>query len=213
MSDCDMNASVNVGIVGYRMGNIMSLRNALQAIGVSSFVADAPEQLEAASHIILPGVGAFPMAMANLRAMGFEPALLRLAREERRPLLGVCLGMQILASVGEEHEESQGLDLVPGRVTLLRPEQLRVPHMGWNDTASLCDNVLVGAKGTTECFYYVHSFHFVPAKAEHAILACDYGGPVVAGVHSGNVWGVQFHPEKSHAAGLELLRNFIAAAC
>jgi glutamine amidotransferase len=209
-----MTAPVRVGIVGYRMGNIMSLRNALSVIGVESFVADTPAELDAASHVILPGVGAFPMAMANLRGLGFEPALLRLSRDRRQPLLGICLGMQILASVGEEHEECRGLDLVPGRVTMLQPSgDLRVPHIGWNDTVAVRDNGLVGDTGARKCFYYVHSFHFVPTYAEDTILTCDYGGPFVAGVRRDNVWGVQFHPEKSHAAGLDLLRRFVSVPC
>ena len=205
--------ATTVGIVGYRMGNIMSLRNALASLGVESFVAETPSALESATHIILPGVGAFPTAMANLRAFGFETTLLRLVRQERRPLLGVCLGMQILATVGEEHEECRGLDLVPGRVTLLRPNGLRVPHIGWNDTIASTDSALGGPVGSSSCYYFVHSYHLVPEHDESTILTCDYGGPFVAGVRKENVWGVQFHPEKSHGAGVALLKRFVDAPC
>ena len=205
--------ATRVGIVGYRMGNIMSLRNALASIGVESFVAETPDALEPATHIILPGVGAFPTAMANLRTLGFESTLLRLARQEHRPLLGICLGMQILATVGEEHEECRGLDLVPGRVTLLRPNGLRVPHIGWNDTVASVDSALSGPAGTTSCYYFVHSYHLVPVRDADTILTCDYGGRFVAGVRNENVWGVQFHPEKSHRAGVALLKRFVDAPC
>jgi len=200
----------HVGIVGYRMGNIASLRNALVAIGARNFVAESSEQLREATHIILPGVGAFPKAMENLRALGFEGALRALALDEGRPMLGVCLGMQILASVGEEHGVSEGLGLIPGRVALLRPEpRLRVPHIGWNDTTAVRDNPLLGPEGAAGCFYYVHSYRFEPESPDDVIMGCDYGGRFAAGVRRRNVFGVQFHPEKSHDAGLGLLRAFL----
>jgi glutamine amidotransferase len=198
----------NVGIVGYRMGNISCVRNAFLALGADVFVAGAPEQLRAASHIILPGVGAFPMGMDNLRSLGFEQELRQLVLEEKRPLLGICLGMQLLASVGEEHRVCTGLGFIPGRVTLLKPGELRIPHIGWNDTVSARRSVLLGEPGTTDCFYYVHSFHFVPENPADRTLTCDYGQPFVSGVERGNVFGVQFHPEKSHGNGLKLLRRF-----
>jgi glutamine amidotransferase len=196
-----------VGIVGYRMGNIMSLTNALGAVGADAFVAGRPEELEAATHAILPGVGAFPRAMHNLRELGFLPALRRWA-SEKRPLLGVCLGMQLLGSVGEEHQPCEGLGLVPGRVVRLDPPGLRVPHVGWNDTVTARDDRLFGAAGSVGCFYYVHSYHLVPEREDDVVGSCDYGGRVVAAVARENVWGVQFHPEKSHRHGLELLRRF-----
>jgi glutamine amidotransferase len=197
-----------VGIVGYRMGNIASLLNAFSAIGVEAFVADAPAQLSEATHLVLPGVGAFPTGMEHLRALGFEPILRRLVLEEGRPLLGVCLGMQLLASVGEEHRVCEGLGLIPGRVTRLDAKGLRLPHIGWNDTVSVRDNALLGPAGATECFYYVHSFHLVPDDPQDAILTCDYGQTFIASVARRTIFGVQFHPEKSHAAGLAVLKRF-----
>lgn len=196
----------NIGIVGYRMGNVGSVRNALTAIRVPNFVAAGPEELEQASHIILPGVGAFPKAMDNLNELGFIPTIRRLVLDEGRPMLGICLGMQLLATTGEEHREAAGLDLIPGRVKRLQASGLVIPHVGWNDTNAARETILQPEK--TTCYYYVHSYKFVPDSPEHGVLMCDYGENFVAGVARDNVYGVQFHPEKSHADGLALLRRF-----
>lgn len=201
--------SVRVGIVGYRMGNIGSLWNAFHALGVETIVAEQPEQLRAATHLVLPGVGAFPTGMEHLNGLGFTPVLRELVMEQRRPLLGICLGMQLLASVGEEHRICAGLGFIPGRVVRLSVSALRVPHIGWNDTIVARDNPVLGPAGAVGCFYYVHSFHLVPEDPADTILTCCYGEPFVAGVMRGHIVGVQFHPEKSHAGGLALLRRFL----
>ncbi len=117
--------------------------------------------------------------------------------------------MQLLGTVGEEHELCEGLGFIPGRVTLMKPKELRVPHIGWNDTVSLRDESLIGTQGKTDCFYYVHSFHLVPDHPEEVALQCTYGLPFTAGVQRGNIYGVQFHPEKSHQGGLALLKRFL----
>ena len=200
-----------VGIVGYQMGNITSLVNAFTAIGVPVFVAETPGQLETATHLVLPGVGAFPTGMEHLQALGVVPVLRRLVMEEQRPLLGVCLGMQLLASVGEEHRVCPGLGLIPGRVKRLQTD-LRVPHIGWNETLSVRDNALLGPVGTSECFYYVHSFHLIPEDSHDTTMTCDYDHPFTAAVERRTIFGVQFHPEKSHAAGLTILKRFIGVS-
>jgi glutamine amidotransferase len=197
-----------IGIVGYRMGNITSLRNALVAIGADVFVAEEPARLRDATHVILPGVGAFPKGMEQLHTLGFTPELRRLALEERRPTLGICLGMQLLASVGEEHRICAGLGFIRGRVTLLKMPGLRVPHIGWNDTVSRRASVLSGPAGAADTFYYVHSYQLVLDDPADEVLGCTYGDDFVAGVECQNIFGVQFHPEKSHAAGLALLKRF-----
>ena len=199
---------VRVGLVGYRMGNLMSLFNAFQAIQAGVFVADTPEQLAEATHLVLPGVGAFPMGMEHLTGLGFEPVLRRLVLDQGRPLLGVCLGMQLLASTGEEHRRCQGLGFIPGRATRLNGQGVRIPHIGWNDTVSCRDNPLLGPAGATDSFYYVHSYHLVPDEASHTIMTCEHGHPFAAAVARGNIFGVQFHPEKSHAGGLAVLKRF-----
>ncbi len=197
-----------VGIVDYRMGNIASLRNAFLAIEADVFVAQTPDQLLDATHIVLPGVGAFPKGMENLRMLGFEAALRRLVLAERRPFLGVCLGMQLLASLGEEHRICKGLGFIPGRVALLKAPGLRIPHIGWNDTIAVRANNLVDLPGPGPCFYYVHSFHLIPEDPDVAVMECTYGLPFVAAVEHDNIFGVQFHPEKSHKPGLRLMTRF-----
>lgn len=200
-----------VGIVGYRMGNITSLCNAFAAIGVDVFVAPTPAALHEATHLVLPGVGAFAKGMEQLETLGFADTLRQLALDEKRPLLGVCLGMQLLASVGEEHQVCDGLGFVPGRVTRLDAPDLRVPHIGWNETVSVRDDSLLGPCGTSDCFYYVHSFHFAPDEDACVAMRCEYGQRFAAAVQQNNLWGVQFHPEKSHAGGLAVLRRFVEA--
>lgn len=203
--------STKVGIVGYKMGNIASLRNAFLSINVDVFVAEAPQQLREATHIVLPGVGAFPKGMEQLRSLGFENELRQLVLDGGRPLLGICLGMQLLAIIGEEHRVTEGLGFIPGRVTLFQGEGLRIPHVGWNDTISLRDNVLLGPAGTTGCFYYVHSYHLVPDEPVDVSMICTYGQTFTAAVECGNIYGVQFHPEKSHVDGLQILKRFVEA--
>ena len=199
-----------VGIVAYGMGNVASLRNALNAIGADVLMATRPEQLREATHIILPGVGAFPTGMERLRALGFEAELAPLVLEEKRALLGICLGMQLLASTGEEHRPSRGLGFVPGRAVALDSAGLRLPHIGWNDTRIARESALVRNGSEPGCFYYVHGYQLMPDDPADVVLTCEYGRPFAAGIERGRIFGVQFHPEKSHADGLELLRNFVA---
>lgn len=204
--------STRVGIVGYRMGNLRSLLNAFAAISVDAFVAETPAELGTATHIILPGVGAFPRGMRNLSEFGFVDIVRRWA-DAGRPLLGVCLGMQLLGSQGDEHEVTPGLGLVPGRVTALRAGGLRLPHIGWNDTVAARESPLFAPAGAVAIFYYVHGYGLEPENEAHITMTSTYGERFVAGVRRDNVFGVQFHPEKSHAAGLDVLRRFAAFRC
>jgi glutamine amidotransferase len=201
-----------VMVVGYRMGNITSLLNAFAAVGVDARVAERPEQIKRGSHLVLPGVGAFAKGMGNLRAFGFEPEVRKWV-EEGKPLLGVCVGMQLLATVGEEHGLTDGLGFVPGRAGVLRTAGLRLPHIGWNDTTAVRESALLGPAGTVEFFYYVHSFRLEPDDPSTVILRTTYGEEFAAGVQRDNVLGLQFHPEKSHAAGLAMLRRFADLRC
>lgn len=201
-----------VMIVGYKMGNVTSLLNAFAAIGVDARLAVRPDEIAQGSHLVLPGVGAFARGMANLKGLGFEPVVRRWV-SDGKPLLGVCVGMQLLASVGEEHGITEGLGFVPGRATVLRTHGLRLPHVGWNDTWAVRESPLLGPTGALDFFYYVHSFHLVPDEASTVVLRCSYGEDFAAGVQLGNVLGLQFHPEKSHAAGLAMLRRFADLRC
>lgn len=197
-----------IAIVDYGMGNLRSLRNALDYVGLEVEVVTEATAITDAKHVILPGVGAFGRAMENLRARGFvEP--LRAHARAGRPLLGICLGMQLLASRSFEFGDHEGLDLVPGTVIPFEPSQaFPVPHVGWNDVRfSKKHPAFANAKKDVD-YYFVHSFHFVADDPADVIATSDYGPPFTAIVGRGSILGTQFHPEKSQAGGLALLEGF-----
>ena len=199
-----------IAIVDYGVGNLFSLRSSLRSLGVETEVTGEAERLRAAERIILPGVGAFGDARAKLDATGLVPVLLEEAG--RKPLLGICLGMQLLFERSFEYGEHPGLGLIPGEVADLREDldsqDWKVPHMGWNRLEILRDDPLFCGFSSGEYVYYVHSFY--ARRCEESLLAVSgYGGVTVPGVvRRGKVWGAQFHPEKSGEAGLRLLRAF-----
>ena len=195
-------------IVDYGVGNLFSLRSSLHALGLEAEVTGSAERLRAADRIILPGVGAFGDARAKLDAT--VPVLLEEA--ERKPLLGICLGMQLLFDRSFEYGEHSGLGLVSGEVAELREDledkTLKVPHMGWNSLEIVRDDPLFKYFQNGEYVYYVHSF-YARSCAESTLGTSQYGNVAVTGVvRRGKVWGTQFHPEKSGDAGLRLLRAF-----
>jgi glutamine amidotransferase len=192
------------------MGNLRSVLNAFDLIGADAQLVDTPAGLEPADRIVIPGVGAFRDAMAALDERGFTEALPRVA-ESGRPILGICLGMQLLASQSSEHGEHTGLDLIPGRVERIEPGLgLRVPHVGWNDLSVTRESPLLDGWGGEVTCYFVHSYELRPDDSESVIATTDYGRPLTACVQSANVYGAQFHPEKSADDGLRLLRNFVS---
>ena len=199
-----------IAIVDYGVGNLFSLVSSLQALGLEAEVTGDAARLRAADRIILPGVGAFGDARAKLDDTGLVPVLREEA--ERKPLLGICLGMQLLFDRSFEYGEHPGLGLVPGQVVDLRADlidrSLKVPHMGWNSLEILQDDPLFRYLQNGEYVYYVHSF-YAKDCAESTLGVSRYGGVAVTGVvRSGNVYGTQFHPEKSGDTGLRLLRAF-----
>lgn len=202
-----------VAIIDYGLCNLGSIRRAIEMCGAKAFVTDDPETLSDASHIILPGVGAFPHAMQNLTSAGMDQAL----REQAAtgvPLLGICLGMQLLASDSTEDGQTIGLGLIPGSVTKLTPlnSNDRVPHIGWNNVVfERPDDTLFAQMISEVNFYFVHSYHFTPEKADAVIGTTPHCGRVASIVRSGNIVGTQFHPEKSQRAGFQLLKNFLSA--
>jgi glutamine amidotransferase len=202
---------MKVGIVSYGMGNLGSVRRALEDLGVAPFVAEHPAALFEANRIVLPGVGAFAEGMAHLRAAGWVDALRHQVREGGKPLLGICLGMQLLADDGDEGGATAGLALVPGRVRRLDALgcTLRIPHVGWNEVAFAPEDPLFRGVAQQTDFYFVHSYAFAPTRAGDVSGTTEYGVRVAAAVRAGNVFGVQFHPEKSSRAGRLLLRNFL----
>ena len=199
-----------IAIVDYGVGNLFSLRSSLHALGLEAEVTSEAGKLRAADRIILPGVGAFGDARAKLDATGLVPVLLEEA--ERKPFLGICLGMQLLFDRSFEYGEHPGLGLVPGEVVPLgedlEDKTLKVPHMGWNSLELTRDDPLFQYFRDGEYVYYVHSF-YARNCAGSTLGTSQYGNVAVTGVvRRGNVWGTQFHPEKSGDAGLRLLRAF-----
>ncbi|MCI8329812.1 MAG: imidazole glycerol phosphate synthase subunit HisH [Oscillibacter sp.] len=199
-----------IAIVDYGVGNLFSLTSSLRALGLETEVTRQAERLRAAERIILPGVGAFGDARAKLDAAGLVPVLLEEAG--RKPLLGICLGMQLLFERSFEYGEHPGLGLIPGEVAFLgedlKDQALKVPHMGWNSLEVLRDDPLFRHFRSGEYVYYVHSF-YARKCGESTLGTSQYGSVAVTGVvRRGNVWGMQFHPEKSGDAGLRLLRAF-----
>jgi imidazole glycerol-phosphate synthase subunit HisH len=199
-----------VVIIDYGMGNLFSVKNALDAIGAESIISDNPEDLEKADKIILPGVGAFPDGMKNLKKRGFIEVLKKEVLNNKKPFLGICLGMQLLATDSEEHKLTKGLGWINGHVKKFNVDNnFRIPHMGWNDVFVKKENPLFGAN-KTPVFYFVHSYHIVPNDLSVILATCNYGEEFVAAIQKDNVFGVQFHPEKSQKCGLEFLKNFLA---
>lgn len=199
-----------VAIVDYGVGNLFSLASSLRHLGLATEVTGRAEDLRAADRIVLPGVGAFGDAKAKLDATGLVPVLLEEA--EKKPFLGICLGMQLLFDRSFEYGEHPGLGLVPGEVADLRADltdrRLKVPHMGWNSLAITRDDPIFRYFRNGEYVYYVHSFYAKNCAAS-TLGTSQYGNVSVTGVvRRGNVYGTQFHPEKSGDAGLRLLRAF-----
>ena len=194
-----------IAIVDYGVGNLFSLSSSVKSLGAEVRVTRDAADLRAADHILLPGVGAFADAMAKLEATGLVPVL----REEtqRKPLLGICLGMQLLFEGSDEAPGVKGLGFFKGQVRLLHTE-LKIPHMGWNKLELRSPSPLLeGAEG--EYVYFVHSFHAEPEDRSIITSVCDYGMEVTASVGRGNVQAFQFHPEKSSRVGMRLLKNFV----
>ncbi len=199
---------VEIAIVDYGMGNRRSVEKALEHVGVRASISSVHSDLRAASGLLVPGVGAFPRAMENLRELGLDE-LLRERVAGGTPVLGICLGMQVAFDSSTELGGAEGLGIVPGEVTSLQAGQLKLPHIGWNEV-SFADvgSPLVDSLAQRCAFYHVHSFAPIPTAAEDVLGTAQYGATFVTAVQHGSFYGVQFHPEKSSAAGLGLLANF-----
>jgi glutamine amidotransferase len=203
-------------IVDYGVGNLRSVYKAVEAAGASAEVITSPDGLAGAAGIVLPGVGAFGDAAANLRAAGFE-APLRRAVQSGTPLLGICVGMQMLFDESEEMGRHAGLGIIPGRVVrfagdLHGPDGrlLKVPQIGWNQLCHAQTDPLLAGVPDGAYAYFVHSYYCAPADPVYAVATTDFGGSYASVVRKDNVWGIQCHPEKSQAVGLRILRNFVA---
>jgi glutamine amidotransferase len=199
--------AVEIAIVDYGMGNRRSVEKALEHVGVRASISRHPAELRAASGLVLPGVGAFPRAMENLRELGLDE-LVRECVAAGTPVLGICLGLQLAFDSSTEQGGAEGLGIVPGEVRALEAGGLKLPHIGWNEVSLLKPSPLLDSLPKRCAFYHVHSFAPVPAHEEDVLGTAEYGAPFVTVVQHGSFYGVQFHPEKSSAAGMRLLANF-----
>ena len=195
-----------IAIVDYGAGNLMSVHNSLDFLGYENKIAATADVIEQAAGVILPGVGAFPDAMDALHQSGLTDAVLEAART--KPFLGICLGMQMLFDESDEVRLCKGLGLLPGRIERI-PTDLKLPQIGWNALEILRPNAMTAGVQNGDYVYFVHSFMANPQLADDLACATDYGVQVPAMVARGNLFGCQFHPEKSGKVGLNMLKNFV----
>lgn len=197
-----------IAIVDYGMGNLRSVQKAFEKVGQQAIVTSDPAQVAAAAKVVLPGVGAFEEGLAELRRLNLVKPVLD-AIDSGKPFLGICLGMQMLFDVGYENGRHEGLGVLRGEVVRFElPKEYSVPHMGWNQLAIRRPTpILKDIAEGTYC-YFVHSYYVAPAEAEVIAAETDYGGPFCSVIWRDNVFATQFHPEKSQAEGMKILKNF-----
>lgn len=201
---------MSIMIVDYGMGNIFSVKKMLDMLGVTSFISNNPSDILKADKIILPGVGSFKMAMENLEKYNLI-GVLNEARLNKTPILGICLGMQLMANYSYEGGKVEGLGWINGVVDVLIPDGgLRVPHIGWNNVKLLDKNLLFNSFLGEPTFYFSHSYAIRYDKQSEVIAVCDYGQIFPVAIQSNNIFGTQFHPEKSQLNGRILLENFLS---
>lgn len=200
--------SHEVGIINYGIGNLGSVSAALNFIKQPHFLIESSADFDRATHVILPGVGAFGKGMENLRSRGFDRDIKDLVVAKEKPLLGICLGMQLLATRGFEFGEHEGLNLIEGDVVKLEVGNLRLPHVGWNDLHVIHPNSVFNQDFENQSVYFVHSYHFRTKDPEATAITSDYGMTFAACVSKGRIFGAQFHPEKSQKYGLMMLKKF-----
>lgn len=201
-----------LAIINYGLGNLSSIRNMCRRIGVEAEISDDPDLIAAADRLILPGVGHFRKGMENLHASGLKPVLDQLVLEARRPILGICLGAQLMTGHSEEGD-TPGLGWVDADTIRFRDDALgglKVPHMGWREIGITADNPLWAGLPDEPRFYFVHSYHFRFRQPDEVAATARYGYDFACAFRKGNIFGTQFHPEKSHRFGMRVLENFNA---
>lgn len=200
-----------IKIVNYGSGNIRAILNIYKQLNIECFVASEPKELENATKIILPGVGAFDETMGQLLESGFKDTLDRLVLVDKIPIMGICVGMQILSNSSEEGS-LDGLGYIPGRVLKFDISKFKekpyIPHLGWNSIKPFKEHPIFENIDFEKGFYFLHTYYFNPEKNENILSETDYGECFSSGVINNNVFGMQFHPEKSHSNGIQLFKNF-----
>lgn len=199
---------MNVTVIDYGLGNLWSVKSALEFIGAQVTISGDPDAISRADALILPGVGSFGTGMANLHSKGLVDALNHAVAKKGTPILGICLGMQLLADRSEEAPGFGGLGWISGDILRFRDKSLRLPHIGFNAVSPLRDGDFFRSE-KTEDFYFVHSYYFSPVDNSHALASTSYGIDFVSAVKRDNIVGAQFHPEKSQSNGLRFLSDFI----
>lgn len=201
-----------VAIVDYGMCNLDSVRRAVEECGATPLITEKKEDIETATHIILPGVGAFRDGMNGLSERSLDTILHDQITRRQIPFLGICLGMQMMATRGWEGGETEGLGWIEGEVRRLKPwrEDTRIPHIGWDEVRVKRDSLLFQGIGDAKDFYFVHSYHFCCKRERDVLANTSYCGRFVSAIGRGRIFGVQFHPEKSQRLGLRLFKNFLS---
>lgn len=205
-----------IGIVNYGVGNVQAIANIYHRLNIPLVIASSPAQLLAADNIVLPGVGAFDWAMSRLNQSGMRDTLDECVLGRKKPILGICVGMQMMANRSEEGELS-GLGWIDANILKFGPDRsghgAHLPHMGWNDIHVARSHALLAGLETAAQFYFLHSYFFAPNNSSDVLASTDYSGPYASAIAGGvNILGVQFHPEKSHKWGIQLLENFARIA-
>jgi glutamine amidotransferase len=198
---------MSVAIIDYGMGNVASVQKAFLSIGVSAIITCDKSEIQNSKYIVLPGVGAFKQGMDNLRKANLVEVLNNEILINNKPFLGICLGMQLIAERGTEVEDCDGLGWIKGDVLKIHEQELRVPHLGWNDISTDSNSII--KEFDKEDFYFIHSFHFNVLDKNEIAATVEYGNKYVAAIQRKNILAVQFHPEKSQNAGVDLLKKFI----
>lgn len=200
---------MKVAIIDYGMGNVASVQKAFTHLKCDSVITNKKDEIESATHIVLPGVGSFKQGMDNLKNSGLNNLLYECVIERKKSFLGICLGMQLLAVRGTEPSLCDGLGWIKGEVCKIQETSLMIPHLGWNQIEVKKNRIL--ASFNEKDFYFIHSYHFKTTEEEDVIARVTYGNTYVAAIQKLNILAVQFHPEKSQKNGIDLLQNFISS--
>lgn len=197
-----------IAIVDYGMGNLRSVQKAFEKIGAKAVVTSDPGEVQQAEKVVLPGVGAFGACMENLEKFGLVPTI-RQVIDDKKPFLGICMGLQVLFDEGEEFGKHKGLGIIPGKVIRFKlPKQYKIPHMGWNRIHKRRRHPVLAEIDENAYFYFVHSYHVVPRDPQVIATTTDYGKEFVSSIARDNIFACQFHPEKSQGLGLKMLKAF-----